>query len=268
MEERELRSMIEAVRSGRIGRRHFVQAMIGLGLTAPLADPDAGVGWRRPGPAQGNRVQAHQAGRRRRAEDPVVAGRDPAQPSLRHRHQGPGRLAHLLRAARVVGSRREPRPDPGRRHPDRAERRRRQGRQVGDVAPQEGRGLARRQALHGRRLRVHLGVRRRPRHRLGQHRHLQGRQGREDRQPHDPGGLREADAVLGRSVRRRARDGHPEAPLRGLQGRQVPRGADQPQAGRHRAPTSSSTSSRATSSGASSTRTTTCPTVRSSTPSR
>src|SRR5262249_7528065 len=37
MEERELRSMIEAVRTGRMGRRHFVQAMVGLGLTAPLA---------------------------------------------------------------------------------------------------------------------------------------------------------------------------------------------------------------------------------------
>ena len=37
MEERELRSMIEEVRAGRLSRRHFVQAMIGLGLTAPLA---------------------------------------------------------------------------------------------------------------------------------------------------------------------------------------------------------------------------------------
>src|SRR6266446_2221676 len=37
MDERELRSMIEEVRTGRMSRRHFVQAMIGLGLTAPLA---------------------------------------------------------------------------------------------------------------------------------------------------------------------------------------------------------------------------------------
>src|SRR5881296_2697000 len=37
MDERELRSMIEEVRTGRVSRRHFVQAMIGLGLTAPLA---------------------------------------------------------------------------------------------------------------------------------------------------------------------------------------------------------------------------------------
>jgi peptide/nickel transport system substrate-binding protein len=37
MEERELRSMIDAVRTGRMSRRHFVQAMVGVGLTAPLA---------------------------------------------------------------------------------------------------------------------------------------------------------------------------------------------------------------------------------------
>jgi peptide/nickel transport system substrate-binding protein len=37
MEERELRSMIEEVRTGRMSRRHFVHTMLGLGLTAPLA---------------------------------------------------------------------------------------------------------------------------------------------------------------------------------------------------------------------------------------
>jgi len=37
MDERELRSMIEEVRAGRMNRRYFVQAMVGLGLTAPLA---------------------------------------------------------------------------------------------------------------------------------------------------------------------------------------------------------------------------------------
>ena len=44
----------------------------------------------------------------------------------------------------------------------------------------------------------------------------------------------EAHAVLGRSVRRRERDDHPEAPVRGLQGRQVARGAGEPEARRHR----------------------------------
>src|SRR5262250_2097381 len=37
MDERELRRTIEEVRAGRMSRRHFVQAMVGLGLTAPLA---------------------------------------------------------------------------------------------------------------------------------------------------------------------------------------------------------------------------------------
>jgi peptide/nickel transport system substrate-binding protein len=37
MNERELRSMIAEVKAGAMSRRHFVQAMVGLGLTAPLA---------------------------------------------------------------------------------------------------------------------------------------------------------------------------------------------------------------------------------------
>ena len=37
MQERELRTMIEDVKAGRLSRRRFVHMMIGLGLTAPLA---------------------------------------------------------------------------------------------------------------------------------------------------------------------------------------------------------------------------------------
>jgi peptide/nickel transport system substrate-binding protein len=37
MDERMLRALIDDVRAGRVGRRAFVQAMVGLGLTAPLA---------------------------------------------------------------------------------------------------------------------------------------------------------------------------------------------------------------------------------------
>jgi len=37
MNERELRSMIAEVKAGAMSRRHFVQTMVGLGLTAPLA---------------------------------------------------------------------------------------------------------------------------------------------------------------------------------------------------------------------------------------
>ena len=96
--------------------------MIGLGLTAPLAGQmlaSAGVAQ-----AQSKLgLQADQAGRRRRAQDAVVAGRHAAESPLRHRHQGPGRLPDLLRAAGLVGPGRQPRADPGRRDPHRAERR-------------------------------------------------------------------------------------------------------------------------------------------------
>jgi len=37
MEERELRTLIGAVKAGTLSRRRFVQMMIGLGLTAPMA---------------------------------------------------------------------------------------------------------------------------------------------------------------------------------------------------------------------------------------
>jgi peptide/nickel transport system substrate-binding protein len=37
MDERELRTLIDDVKGGRLGRRRFVQMMVGLGLTAPLA---------------------------------------------------------------------------------------------------------------------------------------------------------------------------------------------------------------------------------------
>jgi peptide/nickel transport system substrate-binding protein len=37
MEEREIRSLVEDVVAGRLGRRRFVQLMVGLGLTAPVA---------------------------------------------------------------------------------------------------------------------------------------------------------------------------------------------------------------------------------------
>src|SRR5687767_7535133 len=37
MDERELRSLIDDVKAGRLGRRAFIQTMVGLGLTAPFA---------------------------------------------------------------------------------------------------------------------------------------------------------------------------------------------------------------------------------------
>ena len=73
-----------------------------------------------------------------------------------------------------------------------------------------------------------------PGDRGGDHRQLPGRQGRQGRRPHDPRGVQEADAVLGRRLRRRRRHDDPQASVRALQGRQVARGAGQPGAGRHR----------------------------------
>src|SRR4029450_12204729 len=37
MDERELKTLLDEVKSGRLSRRRFVQTMIGLGLTAPMA---------------------------------------------------------------------------------------------------------------------------------------------------------------------------------------------------------------------------------------
>ena len=41
MDEREIRTLIDDVKIGRLSRRRFVQTMVGLGLTAPAGRPDA-----------------------------------------------------------------------------------------------------------------------------------------------------------------------------------------------------------------------------------
>ena len=76
--------------------------------------------------------------------------------------------------------------------------------------------MARRPAVHRRRLRLQLGIRRRPGDRRRHHRHLQGHQGREGRRPHDPRRVSAAEAVLGRRLRRPQRHDHPEAPVRAV----------------------------------------------------
>ncbi len=105
---------------------------------------------------------------------------------------------------------------------------------VGHLEAQARREVARRPAVHRRRLRLQLAVRRRSGDGGDDHRQLQGRQGRQGRRPHDPRGVQEADAVLGRCLRRQFRHGDPQAPVRALQRRQVARGAGEPRAGRHR----------------------------------
>ena len=236
MDERELRTLIDEVKSGRLSRRRFVQTMVGLGLTAPMAAQMLTSAGRGAGPVEA-RLQADQAGRRRHAEDALVAGRHPAEPALRHRHQGPGRLPHLLRAAGLVGPRRQPH----RRS------------LAAEIPSLQNGGLAK----DGKSVtwKLKKGVvwhdgkpftaddcvftweyvadpataspSHRPATRTSQVDKVDSHTVKVD--------LQEADAVLGGRLLRRARHDPSQAPLRGLQGRQVARGADQPQAGRHRA---------------------------------
>ena len=72
--------------------------LLAAGLTAPAATQLLAFG-RGACAAAGERLQADQAGRRRHAEGAVVAGADAAEPAFRDWHQGPGRVADLLRAA-------------------------------------------------------------------------------------------------------------------------------------------------------------------------
>ena len=54
MDEHALRELIQDVKVGRMSRRHFVQAVVGLGLTAPLAAQmlgAAGIAQAQPKPA-------------------------------------------------------------------------------------------------------------------------------------------------------------------------------------------------------------------------
>ena len=223
MDEHALREMITDVKAGRMSRRSFVRTMVGLGLTAPHGRPAAGRGGSRPAQPQGAGLHADAPRRRRAAEDALVAGAHPAQSALRHRHQGPGRLADLLRAPGRLRSRRQlvpvlaaeiPSVDNGGLGRDGT---------LGDLEPQEGRHLARRQALHRRRRGLQLGVRRRSRHRRGHDRLLsRDRPRREARRPHRQGHLQAAAARSGPrpSAASTAAD-HPQAPLRAFQGRQV-----------------------------------------------
>ena len=78
--------------------------------------PDAGLGRRRARPAQGRRVHAHEA-RRAAGCSRSSGGTRPTllNPALRDRHQGPGRLPDLLRAAGGLRPRRQHGPGARRR---------------------------------------------------------------------------------------------------------------------------------------------------------
>ena len=233
MNERELRRLIGDVKKGRLSRRGFVQRMMAVGLAAPMATQllaYSGVAMAQSQPAykptkrggggllkvlwwQGpTLLNPHFAVGTKDQDGSRVfyeplAGWDPA-----------GNLKPVLAAS-------DPRPRG--RHPGGR-------RQVGDLEAEAGRHLARRQAVHCRRRRLQLGIRQGSGDRRHDHRHLQGRHGREDRRSYREGEVPEADAVLGRRLRRHARHDHPQASVRRLYRRQVARRADQPQAGRHR----------------------------------
>ena len=185
------------------------------------------------GPVQGD-LQADQAGWRRPAQGHLVAGADAPQSALCRRHQGSGRLPPVLRAAGCLGPRGQPAPQARRRDPQPRGRHPCRRRQVGGLEDQAGRALARRPAAHGRRCRLHLGLCQRPRHGDGFQRLLQGRHGREDRRLLGGREVQAAHAVLGRYLRRLGRRHSSPASVRRLHRRQVARGADQPQARRHR----------------------------------
>ena len=151
MQERELRHLIEEVRAGALPRRSFIQQLVGLGLTAPMASMllmHAGVAQT---PA-GTGLQADQARRRRRAArccggrarrccKPHFANGTKDQEGSRIFYEPlagwdtDGNLVPIL-AAEI--------PEPRERRP-------RRRRQDGDLEAQARRHLARRPAVHRRR---------------------------------------------------------------------------------------------------------------------
>ena len=173
MDERAIRSLIRDVKADRLTRRRFVQIMVGLGLTAPMA---------------AQMLAASGVAAQPKAASPAFAptkrgGGGPLKvlwwqaPTLLNpyfatgtKDQDGSRIFYEPLAAfdpdgNLV-------PILAAEVPSTANGGLVQGRHVGHVEPQEERALARRQAVHRRRRRLHLGVRRRPRHRLRLHRQL------------------------------------------------------------------------------------------------
>ena len=205
MNEHELRGLIGKVKAGRMSRRGFVRRMAAVGLTAPMATQLlASPAWRWP--------------RRKSTYKPTKrGGGGPLKvlwwqgPTLLNPHfavgtkdQDGSRIFYEPLAGWDADGNLEPVlaaeiPEPRERRPGRR-------RQVGDLEAEAGREVARRQAVHRRRLRLQLGIRqatrRPPRSTSGTYKR---RQGREGRRLHGQGAVRQADAVLGRRLRRHAR---------------------------------------------------------------
>ena len=271
MDERDLRGLIDQVKAGRMSPpRLRAGAWSVVGLTAPMAAQmlrPVGVAQAQPKVD----VQADQARRRRAAQGAVVAGPDPAQPALRRRHQGPGRLAHLLRAARRAGiADGNLRAGPGRRR-SRAARtaalaadgksvtwKLKKGVKWHDGKPFTADDVVFTWEYASDPATAAVTSR------------LATRTSRSRRSTSHTVTVKfqQADAVLGRRLRRRARHDHSQAPVRRLHRRQVARGADQPEAGRHRPLQVQGLQAGRPGARRASTRTTTWRIARTSTPSR
>ena len=235
MDDRELHELLGQVKAGRLSRRSFVTSMLALGLTAPMVSQmlaSAGL-------AQAQSRAPEFTPTKRGGGGPVKILLWQA-PTLLNPHFATGTKDQI--ASRVFY---EPLasydpdgnivPTLAAEVPSLAERPGHQGWAVGHLAAQEERGLARRQALHRRRRRLQLGIRDGSGDRRPHGRALPGhRAHRQARQPHREGRLQEPHPVLVVAVLRRDRDDRPQASVRGVQRRQVARGADQSQARRDR----------------------------------
>ena len=184
---------------------------------------------RADGPRQ---PEADPTRRRRPAQAALLAGADAAQSALRDRREGSGRSGPLLRGARALRPRRQSRPRARRRDPEPRQRRHRRRRALDGVEAQEGRALARRASIHGRRCRLQLHLRDRPDD-GGDHPRAVRRDcgGDPDRRRNPSLRVPEADATL---APRRHGSARSEAPVRGLRRRALARCARQPAPGRHR----------------------------------
>jgi hypothetical protein len=233
MNEQELRGLIAEVAEGTMSRRSFVRKMVALGLTAPMAGTmlaHSGVAWAnatlpyKPTQAGGGGLLKMLLWQAPTLLNPHFASGTKDQIASRIFFEPlagwdkEGNLIPQL-AAEV------PTKENGGVSAD--------GTQVTwklkrNVKWHDGK------AVHGRRRRFHGGVCRRPGHGRLHHGLLYQPESREGRRSHGADHVPQSDAVLGGPVRGRHRPDPAEAPFRRLQGREVPRGAREPEADRDR----------------------------------
>ena len=217
MDDRELRHWLHRVRDGAVSRRQFTRMMIGAGLTAPLAARC----WPRPAWPRRSRSPAFTPTRagRRRAPPHRCGGRRPpcstrTSPTGTKRRRAPasstsrsppstptGNLVPIL-AAELPSVQNGGVAKDG---------------TVGHLAAQEERAVARRQALHRRRRRLQLGVRRRPRDRRRDRGHRTARSARGSTRSTATRSrlvFKPSPALLGRRLLRQPRHDPPQARLR------------------------------------------------------